>query len=98
MTTASLRLLFEQCRDPLSGQPLGNAPRHYATRDERIARRVGKLAGDRPADVREQLVEQIIAEENARPTRQPVVGFDLTFSAPSASPAGSTAVPLNSAC
>ena len=82
VTTASLRLLFEQCRDPLSGQPLGNAPRRYPTRDERIARRVGKLAGNLPADVRERLVEQITAEEHARPSRQPVVGFDLTFSAP----------------
>jgi conjugative relaxase-like TrwC/TraI family protein len=82
VTEGQLRALFEDARNPFTGQPLGRPPAKYPTRQERIDRRVGKLPDSLPMQARAELIEKITAEEKETRTRTAVAGFDLTFSVP----------------
>lgn len=82
VTEQQLRELFEDARNPFTGERLGRPPVKYPTRQERIDRRVGKLPADLPMDERATLIEKITAEEKETKTRTAVAGFDLTFSVP----------------
>jgi TrwC relaxase len=83
VTEPQLRALFENAADPVSGDRLGRqAPAKYRTRAERIAYRVAKLPEQMPAADRDRTTARITEEEQSRPVKQPVTGFDLTFSPP----------------
>jgi len=83
VTEAQLRRLFEEFADPVSGDRLGRqAPVKYKSRTERIADRVAKLPEEMTAADRDRTITRITEEENARPVKRAVVGFDLTFSPP----------------
>src|SRR6476661_4423430 len=82
VTEAQLRELFEDARNPFTGERLGRPPVKYPTRQERIALRVGKLPDTLTAESRTALIEKITAEEKETKTRTAVAGFDLTFSVP----------------
>src|SRR6478609_4256965 len=82
VTEAQLRALFEDARNPFTGEALGWPPAKYPTRQERIDRRVTKLPRDMTTEARAALVEKIQAEEKETKTRTAVAGFDLTFSVP----------------
>ena len=82
VTEEQLRALFEDARNPFTGERLGRPPAKYPTRQERIDRRVGKLPDTLTAEARAALVEKITAEEKETKTRTAVAGFDLTFSVP----------------
>ena len=81
VTEKGMARLFGEGRDPVTGAPLGRAFPVYAPLADRVARRVTALPGDLPEADRAVAVTAIEAEEAARRSRQPVAGFDLTFSA-----------------
>jgi len=72
-------------QDPITGQPLGRAPKAWPTpfRD-RVTARMSALPASLTGAERGQLKARIHAEERAteRKTSRPVAGFDLTFSVP----------------
>ena len=75
--------LFERGEDPITGSQLARkAPAKYATRQERIDRRIANLPATMIAPTRAAHIERIKDEERRKPTRNPVAGFDLTFSVP----------------
>lgn len=82
VTEAQLQLLIGMGRDPLTGEPLGRAYPEYASRDERIQKRVDALDPVLALDAREIAIAQIRAEESVAPKRRAVAGFDFTFSVP----------------
>src|SRR5690349_6846660 len=82
VTEEQLRELFEDARNPFTGERLGRPPAKYPTRQERIDKRIAKLPGDLSKEARAGLIEQITAEEKETRTRTAVAGFDLTFSVP----------------
>ena len=81
VTEEGMARLFGAGRDPVTGAPLGRAFPVFAPAADRVARRVTALPGDLPEADRVAAVAAIEAEEAARRPRQPVAGFDLTFSA-----------------
>ena len=79
------RLLGMAC-SPVSGEPLGRAPRHTEpTLAQRIHGRLAELPAGLSADARAGAIAKIAEEERARPASsagRAVAGFDLTFSVP----------------
>ncbi|WP_420119926.1 MobF family relaxase [Nakamurella sp.] len=82
VTEEQLRALFEEARNPFTGDRLGRPPAKYPTRQERIDRRIAKLPDTLTVEARAALVEKITADEKETKTRTAVAGFDLTFSVP----------------
>jgi conjugative relaxase-like TrwC/TraI family protein len=74
--------LFGHGHDPITGRPLGRAYPRYAPFGERIRARADRLPTSILGEQREAALAVIRAEETARPVRQPVAGFDLTFTVP----------------
>lgn len=77
-----LQLLLGRGCNPVTGDPLGHAYPSYRSREDRIAARVAALAPELSVDDRAQAVDDIEAEEAARPVRRAVAGYDYTFSVP----------------
>lgn len=82
VTEEQLRLLLGQGRHPTTGEHLGSAYRTFLSYRERVSRRVDALPSELTDETRHQEVAQIEAEEQARPQRRPVAGYDYTFSVP----------------
>src|SRR6478609_8558909 len=82
VTEEQLRALFEDARNPFTGEALGRPPAKYPTRQERIDRRIAKLPDTLTPEARAALIEKVSAEEKETKTRTAVAGFDLTFSVP----------------
>ncbi len=82
VTEQQLRALFENGRDPVTAERIGNAAAVYPTRAERVERRTAALPAAMPEPLRLAAAQQISAEERDTPTRKAVAGFDLTFSVP----------------
>lgn len=77
-----LRRLMGHGQHPDTGEMLGRAYRQFATRDQRVQRRIGRLPKDLDEAEHATQVAAITAEEARKPSGSPVAGFDLTFSAP----------------
>lgn len=77
-----LRRLMGHGQHPDTGKLLGRAYRQFATSDQRVERRVGRLPKDLDEAEYAAQIAAITAEEARKPTGSPVAGFDLTFSAP----------------
>lgn len=69
-------------QDPTTGEQLGRPYRKFATRSERVQRRLEQLPENLSAESRAAQQALIEAEEANKPTGAPVSGFDLTFSVP----------------
>lgn len=82
VSEAQLQLLVGMGRDPITGEPLGEAYRQYASVQERVDKRVADLDLELGPVSRADQVEAIEAEEAERGTRRAVAGYDLTFSVP----------------
>ncbi|WP_027287042.1 MobF family relaxase [Ruania albidiflava] len=82
VSEAQLQLLVGMGRDPITGEPLGEAYRQYASVQERVDQRVADLDSELGPVSRAEQVAAIEAEEAERGTRRAVAGYDLTFSVP----------------
>ncbi|WP_396290676.1 MobF family relaxase [Curtobacterium sp. KT1] len=82
VSEAQLQLLVGMGRDPITGEPLGEAYRQYASVKERVDKRVAALDPELGPVSRAQQVAAIEAEEAEHGTRRAVAGYDLTFSVP----------------
>ena len=82
VSEAQLQLLVGMGRDPITGEPLGEAYRQYASVQDRVDQRVADLDPDLGPASRAEQVAAIEAEEAERGTRRAVAGYDLTFSVP----------------
>ncbi len=82
VSEAQLQLLVGMGRDPITGEPLGEAYRQYASVQERVDQRVADLDPESGPVSRAEQVAAIEAEEAERGTRRAVAGYDLTFSVP----------------
>lgn len=82
VSEAQLQLLIGMGRDPITGEPLGEADRQYASVQDRIDKRVADVDPDLGPVSRAEQVAAIEAEETERGTRRAVAGYDLTFSVP----------------
>ncbi|MCT1691591.1 relaxase domain-containing protein [Brevibacterium sp. p3-SID960] len=82
VSEAQLQLLVGMGRDPITGEPLGEAYRKYASAQERVDKRVASLDPELGPVSRAEQVAAIEAEETERGTRRAVAGYDLTFSVP----------------
>lgn len=82
VSEAQLQLLIGMGRDPITGEPLGEAYRQYASVQERVEKRVAGLDPELGPVSRAEQVAAIEAEEAERGTRRAVAGYDLTFSVP----------------
>lgn len=82
VSEAQLQLLVGMGRDPITGKPLGEAYRQYASVQDRVDRRVAGLDPELGPMSRAEQVAAIEAEEAERGTRRAVAGYDLTFSVP----------------
>jgi conjugative relaxase-like TrwC/TraI family protein len=82
VSEAQLQLLVGMGRDPLTGEPLGEAYRQYASVQDRVDQRVSDLDPDLGPVSRAEQVAAIEAEAAERGTRRAVAGYDLTFSVP----------------
>ena len=82
VSEAQLQLLVGMGRDPITGEPLGEAYRQYASVQERVDHRVADLDPELGPVSRAEQVAAIEAEEAERGTRRAVAGYDLTFSVP----------------
>lgn len=82
VSEAQLQLLVGMGRDPITGDPLGEAYRQYASVQERVDQRVADLDPGLGPVSRAEQVAAIEAEEAERGTRRAVAGYDLTFSVP----------------
>ncbi|MDR2973557.1 MAG: relaxase domain-containing protein [Propionibacteriaceae bacterium] len=82
VTEQHLQCLLGYGLHPLTAEPLGRAYPKYPTLAERIERRVTLLSDTLTPEEREQEVTRITADEQAKPTRHAVAGYELTFSAP----------------
>src|SRR3954454_13030877 len=60
---------------PVTGEALGQAPRHFASFEERVARLLAREGGDVTPERRQEL--ELVARKNHREARH---HFDLTFS------------------
>ncbi|MDF1488833.1 MobF family relaxase [Tessaracoccus caeni] len=77
-----LQLLIGMGRDPVTGDPLGQAYPVYSTPVERVDARVEALDPELGPASRAEAVAQIENEERKRGTRKAVAGYDYTFSLP----------------
>lgn len=82
VSETQLQLLVGMGRDPLTGEPLGEAYRSYASVQERIDQRTAALDPGLGPVSRAEQIATIEAEERERGTRRAVAGYDLTFSVP----------------
>ena len=82
VSEAQLQLLVGMGRDPITGEPLGEAYRQYASVQDRVDQRVADLDPELGPVSRAEQVAAIEAEEAERGTRRAVAGYDLTFSVP----------------
>ena len=82
VSEAQLQLLIGMGRDPITGDPLGEAYRQYTSVQERIEKRVAGLDPELGPVSRAEQVAAIEAKEAERGTRRAVAGYDLTFSVP----------------
>ncbi|WP_270618479.1 MobF family relaxase [Micrococcus luteus] len=82
VSEAQLQLLVGMGRDPITGEPLGEAYRQYASVQDRVDRRVADLDPELGPVSRAEQIAAIEAEEAERGTRRAVAGYDLTFSVP----------------
>ncbi len=82
VTETQLQLLLGKACDPLTGAPLGRAWARYPSVQDRIDRRLAALPLGLEPEEQQAEAEHIREQEKARPTRQPVAGFDHTFSVP----------------
>lgn len=82
VSEAQLQLLVGMGRDPITGEPLGEAYRQYTSVQERVDKRVTDLDPELGPVTRAEQVAAIEAEEAERGTRRAVAGYDLTFSVP----------------
>lgn len=82
VSEAQLQLLVGMGRDPITGAPLGEAYRQYASVQERVEKRVAGLDPELGPVSHAEQVEAIEEEEAERGTRRAVAGYDLTFSVP----------------
>lgn len=82
VSEAQLQLLVGMGRDPITGEPLGEAYRQYASVQDRVDQRVADLDPDLGPVSCAEHVAAIEAEEAERGTRRAVAGYDLTFSVP----------------
>jgi conjugative relaxase-like TrwC/TraI family protein len=85
VTEEHLFRMLGMVQDPITGRPLGRAPKAWPTpfRD-RVQARMSALPAPLTGADRDQAKARIHAEERAaeRKTSRPVAGFDLTFSVP----------------
>jgi conjugative relaxase-like TrwC/TraI family protein len=85
VTEEYLFRMLGMAQDPITGEPLGRAPKAWPTpfRD-RVTARMSALPTSLTGSDRDQAEARIHAEERAaeRKTSRPVAGFDLTFSVP----------------
>lgn len=82
VTEEQLALLIGMGRDPITGDQLGRAYPSYQPLAERIGARVDALDPDLNVEDCAAETARIEADELAVGARQPVAGFDLTFSVP----------------
>lgn len=82
VTEEHLARLLGDGADPITGQKLGLGYGRYATPRTRIATRTAAIPEATTAEQREQATSAIREEETQRKSRQPVAGFDFTFSPP----------------
>ncbi len=82
VTEEHLARLLGEGADPITGQKLGLGYGRYATPRTRIATRTAAISEGATAEQREQATSAIREEEAQRGSRQPVAGFDFTFSPP----------------
>jgi conjugative relaxase-like TrwC/TraI family protein len=82
VSDAQLQLLVGMGRDPITGEPLGEAYRQYASVQDRVGQRVADLDPELGPVSRAEQVAAIENEEAERGTRRAVAGYDLTFSVP----------------
>jgi conjugative relaxase-like TrwC/TraI family protein len=82
VTEEQLALLIGMGRDPITGEQLGRAYPSYKPLPDRIKDRVDGLDADLSESDSAAETARIEAEEAAVGARQPVAGFDLTFSVP----------------
>ena len=78
VSEAQLQLLVGMGRDPITGEPLGEAYRQFVPVGERIAQRTKDLPAAMDATARSEAVSRIEAEENEKGARRAVAGFDYT--------------------
>ncbi|WP_101556918.1 MobF family relaxase [Brevibacterium aurantiacum] len=82
VSETQLQLLVGMGRDPLTGEPLGEAYRTYAGVQERIDQRTADLDEELGPVSRAEQIAAIETEERELGTRRAVAGYDLTFSVP----------------
>lgn len=77
VSEAQLQLLVGMGRDSITGEPLGEAYRQYASVKERVGKRVASLGPELGPVSRAQQVAVIEAEEAERGTRRAVAHVDV---------------------
>ncbi|WP_019874434.1 MobF family relaxase [Sporichthya polymorpha] len=82
VTEEAIGRLFGTGRNPVTDEPLGLAYPRFKTVAERITERVGRLPADLTDPERTAAVAAIEAQEQAKPQRSAVAGFDFTFTVP----------------
>lgn len=82
VTEAAMARLYGSGHDPLTGERLGLAYPKFKTAPERGAARVARLPEDLSETDRAEAMARIEAQEDARPVRSAVAGYDLTFTVP----------------
>ena len=82
VTEEAMGRLFGVGHDPVTGERLGLAYPRFKTTTERITERVARLPADLPEEERAAAVAAIKTQEQAKPARSAVAGYDLTFTAP----------------
>lgn len=82
VTEEQLARLLGEGVDPVTGDRIGLAYGRYQTPRERIATRIAALPADLAGEAREDAIAALRAEDRQRTSRQPVAGFDFTFSPP----------------
>lgn len=82
VSETQLQLLVGMGRDPITGDPLGEPYRMFASVSERVEKRTAALDRALGPVERAAQVEVIEAEEAQKGTRRAVAGFDYTFSVP----------------
>ncbi|GAA0633628.1 hypothetical protein GCM10009547_41960 [Sporichthya brevicatena] len=82
VTEEAMGRLFGSGHDPVTGERLGLAYPKFRTAAERIATHVARLPADLPELELIASVAAIESQEQARPVRTAVAGYDLTFTVP----------------
>ncbi|MEV0283505.1 MobF family relaxase [Kribbella sp. NPDC050820] len=80
VTEAQMAALFGRAEDPLNGRPLGRPHQPSKGPSGRIAGQIRALDPALDAAARDTAIKQIRRLEMRQKTKQPVAGFDLTFS------------------